>query len=118
MSNVTILVVEDDAVEAMDIQKSLELLGYTVQESAYSGEEVLEKLLKFKPDLILMDIVLSGDIDGIETAEIIKKKYNIPIIYLTAHSEENTVERAKLTEPYAYLIKPFDSDELKRSIDN
>jgi PAS domain S-box-containing protein len=117
MSNVTILVVEDDAVEAMDIQKSLELLGYTVQESAYSGEEVLEKLLKFKPDLILMDIVLSGDIDGIETAEIIKKKYNIPIIYLTAHSEENTVERAKLTEPYAYLIKPFDSDELKRSIE-
>jgi PAS domain S-box-containing protein len=111
-----ILVVEDDAIEAMDIKRILESEGYIVPEIASSGEEAQQILKDIKPDLILMDIVLSGDIDGIKTAELIKKDYKIPVIYLTAHSEEGTVQRAKLTDPYAYLIKPFDVNELKRVI--
>ncbi len=117
MSKVIILVVEDDVIEAMDIKRILESMGYSVPETASSGEEALQKLTEFRPDVILMDIILSGEMDGIETAEIIKNQYKIPIIYLTAYSETETIERAKLTEPYAYLIKPFDSNELKNSIE-
>ncbi len=117
MSKVIILVVEDDVIEAMDIKRILESMGYSVPETASSGEEALQKLTEFRPDVILMDIILSGGMDGIETAEVIKNQYKIPIIYLTAYSETETVERAKLTEPYAYLIKPFNSNELKNSIE-
>ena len=117
MSKVIILVVEDDVIEAMDIKRILESMGYSVPETASSGEEALQKLTEFKPDVILMDIILSGGMDGIETADVIKNQYKIPIIYLTAYSETETIERAKLTEPYAYLIKPFNSNELKNSIE-
>ena len=117
MSKAIILVVEDDVIEAMDIKRNLESMGYCVPETASSGEEALKKLSEFRPDLILMDIILCGKMDGIETAEVIKNQYKIPIIYLTAYSETETIERAKLTEPYAYLIKPFDSNELKNSIE-
>ena len=111
-----ILVVEDDSIEAMDIKKTLESAGYNIPEIASTGQEALEKLSKFKPDLILMDIILKGEKSGIEIAEIIKKNYGIPVIYLTAHSEDNTIEMAKLTGPYAYLVKPFDPKELIRTI--
>ncbi len=117
MSKVMILLVEDDAIEAMDIQRILESEGYIVPKIASSGEEAQLILKDFKPDLILMDISLRGDIDGIKTTEIIKENYKIPVIYLTAHSEDKTVQRAKLTDPYAYLIKPFDSNELKQVIE-
>jgi len=112
-----ILVVEDDAIEAMDIKRTLEFEGYPIPEIASSGEDALKKLSEFKPDLILMDIMLTGENDGIEIAEIIKKRHNIPVIYLTAHCETNNVERKKLTTNYAYLIKPFDSSELKTAIE-
>ena len=111
-----ILVVEDDSIEAMDIKKTLESAGFSIPEIASTGQGALEILSKFKPDLILMDIVLKGEENGIEIAEIIKKKYGIPVIYLTAHSEVKTIEMARLTDPYDYLVKPFDTDELIQAI--
>ena len=111
-----ILLVEDESIEAMDIKRTLESFGYEVPYIATSGEEAVEKALEIMPDLILMDIVLKGDIDGVEAASMIKD-FNIPLIYLTAHSEENTIERAKLTEPQGYIIKPYDVSEIKYAID-
>jgi PAS domain S-box-containing protein len=116
MSDVKILLVEDESVEAMDIKRTLESFNYEVPYVASSGEEAVEKALAIMPDLILMDIVLKGDIDGIEAVSKIKG-LNIPIIYLTAHSEESTIEKAKLTEPFGYIIKPYDRTELKYAIE-
>jgi PAS domain S-box-containing protein len=117
MSKNVILVVEDDSIEARDIKKILESAGYDVPEIVTSGEEALKNVSKSKPDLILMDIVLKRDKNGIKTDEIIKKKYKIPVIYLTAHSEDFNFEKTKITDPYAYLIRPFDSNDLIRTID-
>ncbi|MBM4241764.1 MAG: PAS domain S-box protein, partial [Euryarchaeota archaeon] len=117
MPNEKILVVEDDSIEAMDIQRTLESMGYEVPAVASSGEEAIKKTDEIKPDLVLMDIILKGKVNGIEAAAKIKKDSNIPIIYLTAHSEEPSVKRALVTEPYAYLLKPFDRTELKFTID-
>ena len=116
MANKQILLVEDESIEAMDIKRTLESFGYEVPYVASSGEEAVEKALEIMPDLILMDIILKGDIDGIEAVSKIKN-LNIPVIYLTAHSEESTIERAKLTEPYGYIIKPYDRTELKYAIE-
>ncbi|EKQ50691.1 MAG: PAS domain S-box [Methanobacterium sp. Maddingley MBC34] len=116
MANKKILLVEDESIEAMDIKRTLESFGYEVPYIASSGEEAVEKALEIMPDLILMDIVLKGDIDGVEAAALIKN-LNIPLIYLTAHSEENTIERAKFTEPYGYIIKPYDVNGLKYAIE-
>lgn len=109
--------VEDDAIEAMDISRLLSSFGYKVQGPVSSGKEALEKVAEFQPDLILMDISLKGDIDGIETANNIRKNLNIPFIFLTAHSDELTAEKAKIAEPQGYLIKPFDDIELKHAIE-
>ena len=117
MSKNDILVVEDDTIEAMDIKKILETGGYNVSEIVATGEEALKNISESKPDLILMDIVLKGDKNGIETAEIIKKRYKIPVIYITANSEDFNLEKTKITDPYSYLIKPFDSNDLIRTID-
>jgi PAS domain S-box-containing protein len=116
MADVKILLVEDENVEALDIKRTLESFGYDVPYVASSGEEAVEKALAIMPDIILMDIVLKGNTDGIEAVSEIKD-LNIPIIYLTAHSEESTIERAKLTEPYGYIIKPYDRTELKHAIE-
>ncbi len=111
-----ILLVEDDSIEALDMKHSLKSLGYEVSYTASSGDEAIEEAMSNLPDLILMDIILSGDVDGIEVASKIKN-LNIPVIYLTAHSEESIIERAKVTEPYGYLIKPYDRTELKCAIE-
>jgi PAS domain S-box-containing protein len=116
MADVKILLVEDESIESLDIKRTLEYFGYEVPYVASSGEEAVEKALAIMPDLILMDIVLKGDTDGIEAVSKIKD-LNIPVIYLTAHSEESTIERAKLTEPYGYIIKPYDRTELKYAIE-
>ena len=116
MSKNVILVVEDDSIEAMDIKKTLESAGYNVSEIVATGEDAIRNISDSKPDLILMDIVLKGNKNGIDTAEIIKKKYNIPIIYLTAHYDDINFEKTKITDPYAYLTKPFDSKDLIRTI--
>ncbi|MGB7968134.1 MAG: PAS domain S-box protein [Methanobacterium sp.] len=115
MSDVNILLVEDESIEAMDIKRTLESFGFKVPYVASSGEKALEKAIEIKPDLILMDIIIRGQIDGIDVASSIKK-LNIPVIFLTAHPEDDTIERAKLTEPYGYIVKPYDSTELKHVI--
>jgi len=117
MADVKILLVEDESIEAMDIKRTLESFGYDVPAIVSSGEEVLEKIDELKPDLILMDIVLKGELDGVECAKKIREQLNIPVIYLTAHSEESMLQQAKFTEPYGFLLKPFDQDELKSTIE-
>jgi PAS domain S-box-containing protein len=117
MSNSKIMLVEDESVVAIDIKLRLESLGYIVNDIAPSGEEAIEKISKNPPDLVLMDIVLKGKLDGIETAQKIGALYNIPILYLTAYSDEKTLERAKITGPFGYIIKPFEDRELQSAIE-
>jgi PAS domain S-box-containing protein len=116
MAEVKILLVEDESIEAMDIKRTLESFGYEVPYVASSGEDAIEKAPAILPDLVLMDIILDGEIDGIQVANEIEK-LNIPVIYLTAHTEESTVQKAKLTDPYGYIIKPYEQKDLKNAID-
>ena len=112
-----IMIVEDERIVAMDIKKSLESLGYTVSAIASSGEAALKKVVETQPDLVLMDINLKGNMDGVQTAEQIRFHFSIPIIYLTAYADHNTLQRAKLTEPFGYILKPFEDTELRVSIE-
>ena len=112
-----ILVVEDEAIVSKDIQQSLKKLGYNIVGSAATGEKAVELAMETKPDLVLMDIMLKGKMSGIEAAEVIKKELCIPIIYLTAYADENTLAKAKVTEPYWYIIKPFKEIDLHTSIE-
>jgi CheY-like chemotaxis protein len=119
------LVVEDERITAEDIKRSLEKAGYNVPAIVSTGEEAVQFSEKYKPDLVLMDIVLDGNIDGIEAAETIRTKFDIPVIYLTAYFDKSTVERAKTThpsafilkEPFGFLHKPFEENELYTAID-
>ena len=117
MSQVRILVVEDESVVAKDIQWSLKSLGYSICAWASSGEEALEKVEALKPDLVLMDIVLKGGVDGVEAAERIRTNFDIPVVYLTAYADEHTLQRAKVTEPFGYILKPFEERELHTTIE-
>lgn len=112
-----ILVVEDERIIASGIKKDLESMGYAVADIASSGLQAIDIAGMEKPDLVLMDIVLKGDMDGIEAAHEIINRFNIPIIYLTAYADEEILERAMITEPYGYLIKPFNDSELKANIE-
>jgi DNA-binding LytR/AlgR family response regulator len=112
-----IQVVEDEAIVSKDIQQSLKKLGYNVVGSAATGEKAIEIARELKPDLVLMDIMLKGEMSGIDAAEIIKEELNIPIIFLTAYADENTLAKAKVTEPFGYIIKPFKEIDLKTSIE-
>ncbi|MDR3668674.1 MAG: response regulator [Ignavibacteriaceae bacterium] len=105
---VSILIVEDEKIVAMDIAVSLKSVGYEVLGIVASGKDAIELVNQSPPDLILMDIKIKGSIDGIETAEIIQSQHDIPIVYLTAFADENTLSRARITAPYGYIIKPFD----------
>jgi len=111
-ANKQILVVEDEAVTGMDIQRRLKNLGYDVPVVVSSGEKAIEKVKENHPDLILMDINLNREMDGIEAAFKIHSFSDIPVIYLTAYTDDKTLQRAKISEPYAYLIKPFKDREL------
>ena len=117
MAKANILVVEDDGIVAKDIKDRLEKLGFTVSATVPSGEEALEKIKEHKPDLVLMDIMLKGEMDGIEAAEQIRSRFNIPVVYLTAYADEKVLEAAKLAEPFGYLMKPFVDRELKAVIE-
>lgn len=117
MAKEKILVVEDERIVAKDIVKSLQRLGYKVVASVASGEEALQKVIEAQPDLVLMDIMLKGKMDGIETTEEIHKNFDIPVIYLTAYADEKTLGRAKITEPFGYIIKPFDERDLHTTIE-
>ena len=117
MAKKRVMVVEDESITAMRIQRSLEKMGYGVTATVFSGEEAITKAASDKPDLVLMDIVLSGKIDGIEAAGQINSLFNIPVVYLTAHSDENMLKRIKTTGPFGYIIKPFDERELRIAVE-
>ena len=112
-----ILVVEDERIVAEDIKMRLQNLGYTVPGIAFSGEEALKKAENIQPDLVLMDIVLEKKMSGIEAASIISSCFNIPIVYLTAYADDKTLERAKITEPFGYILKPFEDRDLYTTIE-
>ncbi len=113
----SVLIVEDERIVAEDIQRSLEYIGYRIIAVASSGEEALQALKKETPDLILMDIVIKGEFTGIETSSLIRSKHDIPIVYLTAYADEATLAKAKLTEPFGYIIKPYNTRELHSTIE-
>ncbi len=117
MKKKQILVVEDERIVAEDIKMRLEKLGYAVPGIAFSGEEAVKKAENMQPDLVLMDIVLEKKMSGIEAASIISSRFNIPIVYLTAYADNKTLERAKITEPFGYIIKPFEDRELHSIIE-
>jgi DNA-binding LytR/AlgR family response regulator len=117
MSKTNILIVEDESIVAKDIQHSLKKLGYIVVGICSTGEDAVKVTEEVKPDLILMDIMLKGDMSGIDAATHIREKYNIPVIYLTAYADESTLSKAKVSEPYGYIIKPFKEIDLHTSIE-
>ncbi|MBW2604858.1 MAG: response regulator [Deltaproteobacteria bacterium] len=112
-----IMVVEDEAVIALRLQQRLTEMGYDVPGIAYSGEEAVEKARSLIPDLILMDIMIPGKLDGIDAAEILRAELDVPVVFLTAFSEEKIIERAKKAEPYGYILKPFQDHEIKAVIE-
>lgn len=117
MTKARILVVEDEGIIVWNIRNALKRFGYGVAGVAASGSEALRKVAETKPDLVLMDIRLQGGIDGIEAAEQIRLRFNIPVVYLTAHANDKIIERAKATEPFGYIIKPFQEKELNATIE-
>jgi PAS domain S-box-containing protein len=117
MEKPSIFIVEDESIVMADIVETLKSLGYRVAGTAKSGEKALEKVAETNPDLILMDIHIIGHMDGIQTASEIHKTRDTPIIYLTAYADEELLNRAKLTGPYGYLIKPYDGRELQSVIE-
>ena len=112
-----ILVIEDETITALEIQNKLESWGYEVVGLAGSGEDAINLANEKGTDLILADIVLRGEMDGIDAVERISRNFDVPVIYLTAHADGDTFERAKLTKPSGYCIKPFNDTELKYSIE-
>ena len=117
MAEAQIVVVEDESIVAEHIRRSLQKLGYSVSAVANTGEKAIKCVEENNPDLVLMDIVLQGEMDGIETARKIRSRFNIPVVYLTAYSDEKILERAKITEPFGYVIKPFSERELRINIE-
>ena len=117
MTQTRILVVEDESIVALDIQERLESMGYDVPTTVAAGEKAIVQAGLLRPDLVLMDIHLQGQMDGIEAADHIRRQYGIPVIYLTANADHPTVQRAKFTEPFGYVIKPFEERELHTTIE-
>jgi len=117
MGPVQVLVVEDEAVVAIDIQSKLEDLGYSVIALIRSGEEAVQAACEMRPDLILMDIKLQGDMDGISAAACIQDRNPTPLVFMTAQGDKDTLHRAKMTEPLGYIIKPFDEQDLRAAIE-
>jgi len=112
-----IMVVEDESIVAEHIRISLQNMGYSVTSVVSSGAMAIKDAENKRPDLVLMDIVLDSEMDGIETAKLIRSLFNIPVVFLTAYSDENIMERAKITEPFGYIIKPFNDTDLRINIE-
>lgn len=112
-----ILIVEDEGLVARDLRRSLAQFGYDVVGRAATGEEAVRQALRLRPDLILMDVSLRGVIDGIDAAASIHEELQVPIVYLTAFSDDHTLERAMQTQPYGYIVKPFQPIELRCAIE-
>lgn len=117
MAETSVWIVEDESIVAMDLKARLLKMGYSVAGISGYAEEAIEAIRLNLPDIVLMDIVLKGTMDGIEAAAIIREELEIPVVYLTAYSEEGTISRAKVTEPYGYILKPFMERDLQIAID-
>jgi CheY-like chemotaxis protein len=116
MAAIKVVVVEDERIVAFNLRRQLTKLGYEVSAVAASGDLALQKVTALRPDVVLMDIRIEGTIDGIETASRIPAELHIPVIYLTAYSDDATLERARASTPYGYLLKPFTERELHAMI--
>ncbi|MCK4652202.1 MAG: response regulator, partial [Methanosarcinales archaeon] len=117
MEHANILIVEDEAIVAEDLRMTVTDLGYTVVGRGSSADEAVAKAFKLKPDLILMDIVLKGDKTGIDASCEIKERMDIPIIFLTAYSDVELIDKALTAKPHAYIVKPFQAKQLLASIE-
>jgi PAS domain S-box-containing protein len=112
-----IMIVEDEAVIAIRLQERLTAMGYHVVATSYSGEEAMEQARRLRPDLILMDIMIPGKMDGVAVAKSVKTELDIPVIFLTAFSEDKIIDSAKQAEPYGYIVKPYQDRELKACVE-
>ena len=117
MEKLNIFIVEDESIVAKDIQNNLIKLGYNVLGIANNGKDAIEQIKETNPDVVLMDIMIKGDLTGIEVAEQIRKDISVPVIFLTAYADESTLSRAKVTEPYGYILKPFKEIDLHSTIE-
>jgi CheY-like chemotaxis protein len=112
-----ILLAEDEGIVALDVQVQLERLGYDVPAVVGSGEDAVQRAVETCPDVILMDIRLKGAMDGIEAVEAIRARRDIPVLYFSALSDEETMRRAERTQPCGYITKPIDGDELRTAVE-
>ncbi|HEX7468021.1 MAG TPA: response regulator, partial [Methanobacterium sp.] len=112
-----ILIVEDEIIIAADLKVRLENLGYNIFGISATGNDAIRKTGETHPDLVLMDIMLKGDMDGIDTAQKIRDLYDIPVIYLTAYFDDEILNRAKITEPFGYILKPFEDMRIQSAVE-
>jgi two-component system, LytTR family, response regulator LytT len=117
MSKINVVVVEDESIVSKDIQNSLKKIGYNVVGAAATGDAAIKLIEEFMPDIVLMDIMIKGDKTGIDVAEYLRLHYSIPVVFLTAYADNATFNKAKNTEPYGYIIKPFKEIDLQTSIE-
>lgn len=117
MTTKRILIVEDEGIVAADLEDRLLRLGYTVAGKVTTGRAAIDATAKLRPDLVLMDIILAGPMDGVEAAATITRDLEVPVIYLTAHADEFTMKRAQLSGPFGYVLKPFDERELHVAVE-
>ena len=117
MTKAKIMIVEDEWIAAEDTRNRLQDLGYSVSSLASTGKEAIQRAEEDKPDLVVTDIVLEGEMDGIEVAKQIYARFGIPFIYLTAYADDKILERIKITEPFGYIVKPFTDEDLKIAIE-
>ncbi len=117
MAKVKILIVEDENLVAKDIQSILKSIGYQVTAMVNTGDKAIQEVEENRPDLVLMDIKLKGKMEGIEVAKELKDRFSIPVVFLTAYADDNLLNKAKITEPYGYIIKPYQPKELQTTIE-
>jgi PAS domain S-box-containing protein len=117
MTETRVLIVEDEAIVAHDLRLRLQELGYSIAAIAPSGEDAIQQATALRPDLVLMDIRLQGELDGIAAAAAIRSQLDIPVVYLTGYADAATLQRAKITEPFGYVLKPFDLPELRSTLE-
>ena len=117
MEEIQVLIVEDEAIVSMDLRYKLESMGYIVSAEIGSGEEAVDTVSRLRPDVVLMDIGLSGEMDGIDAAAQIRDRFGVPVVYLTAYLGGDTLERAEMTEPSGYILKPVDDAKLRAVVE-
>ena len=115
--NAEILIVEDEGLIALDLKKKLELAGYTVLGTVDNADDAILSAERLGPSLVLMDIRLRGPMDGVATSDQIRKRFHIPVIFVTAHADRETLERARITEPFGYIVKPFHGIDFRVQIE-